>query len=260
MKFERSTIFITGGVSGLGEAAARFFISKGSNVVLADINKSRGNSIISELGNKQAIFVKCDVTNEKSVQSAIDKGLNKFGSINGCINCAGRGYARRVLSKSGKVHPIKPFSDIIKLNLVGTFNVLRLCAKAMLLNNDKERGVIINVASIAGMDGQIGQSAYSASKFGVCGMTLPIARDLGKFGIRICTIAPGIFGTPPMVRARTFGKAAEQKIQRLVDQVQFPKRLGIPKEFGHLCAHIFENTFLNGEVIRLDGAMRMEPV
>eukprot|EP01084_Bolivina_argentea_P303301 523609_1 len=245
MKFEGKTFFITGGVSGLGEGTARNFVSKGANVILADINGSKGKKVAAELGSSVALFVKCDVTNEKSVQAGIDAGLEKFGAIHGCVNCAGVGYPRRVLSKSGKVHPLSPFARVIQINLIGTFNVLRLCAKAMIKNQPDvdtlERGVIINCASVAAFDGQIGQSAYSASKAGVVGMTLPIARDLGGFGIRICTIAPGIFETP-MTKLMS-KKGAE----RLISMKQFPKRMGTPKEFGMLAASIVENTYLNGE-------------
>lgn len=257
MKFEGRTFFITGGVSGLGEGVARLFVSKGANVVLADINSSKGKKVVSELGAGVALFTKCDVTKEQSVQEAIDAGLKKFGALHGCVNCAGVGYPRRVLSKSGKVHPLPPFSKVIEINLIGTFNVLRLCAKAMIANQPDvdtlERGVIVNTASVAAMDGQIGQAAYSASKAGVCGMTLPIARDLGGFGIRICTIAPGIFTTP---MTKIMPKATAQN---LINMKQFPKRMGHASEFAALAGHIVENTFLNGEVIRIDAAVRMAP-
>lgn len=257
MKFEGRTFFITGGVSGLGEGVARLFVSKGANVVLADINASKGKKVVADLGDSKALFTKCDVTKEKSVQDAIDAALKKFGALHGCVNCAGIGYPRRVLSKSGKVHPLPPFSKVIEINLIGTFNVLRLCAKAMIANKPDvetlERGVIINTASVAAFDGQIGQAAYSASKSGVCGMTLPIARDLGGFGIRICTIAPGIFETP---MTKIMPKAAKEN---LVNMKQFPKRMGQTSEFAALAGHIVENTFLNGEVIRIDAAVRMAP-
>ena len=224
---------------------------------MADINSSKGKKIINDLGTKQALFVKCDVTSESSVQKGIDEGILKFGRIDGCINCAGIGYPRRVLSKSGKLHPLEPFKKVIEINLIGTFNVLRLCSKAMISNKPDidtlERGVIINTASVAAFDGQIGQSAYSASKAGVCGMTLPIARDLGGFGIRIITIAPGIFETP-MTKIMP-----KQAAQNLINQKQFPKRMGYPNEFAKLCQSIVDNTFLNGEVIRLDAAIRMAP-
>lgn len=272
MKLEGKTFYITGGASGLGEATARLFTSSGANVILADINEKKGKALESEL-SPNALFVKADVTSEDSISKSIDAALKKFGALHGCVNCAGVGYPRRVLSKSGKVHPLKPFEQVIRINLIGTFNVLRLCAKAMLSNNnnntnnnsntknnttknvqsDNERGVIINVASVAAFDGQIGQAAYSASKSGIVGMTLPIARDLASFGIRICTICPGIFETP-------MTKMMPPNLKNsLVAQKQFPKRLGKPSEFASLAKHIAENTYLNGEVIRLDAAVRMQP-
>ena len=212
---------------------------------------------MAEFGENVALFTKCDVTKEASVEQAIKAGIDKFGAIHGCVNCAGIGYPRRTLSKSGKVHPLPPFAKVIEINLIGTFNVLRLCAKAMIANEPdpetKERGVIVNTASVAAYDGQIGQAAYAASKSGVCGMTLPIARDLGNFGIRICTIAPGIFLTPI---TKMMPKAAAQN---LINMKQFPKRMGDVSEFAALTGHIVENTFLNGEVIRLDAAIRMQP-
>lgn len=257
MKLEGKTFYITGGVSGLGEGCSRLIVEKGGNVIMVDINSTKGNKIAKELGDKHSLFVKTDVTKEESVQNSINLGLKKFGSIYGCINCAGVGYPRRVLSKSGKVHPLAPFKKVIDINVFGTFNVLRLCAKAMISNepdsDSLERGVIINTASVAAFDGQIGQAAYSASKGAIVGMTLPIARDLGVFGIRICTIAPGIFLTP-MTKMMP-KKGAE----RLISMKQFPKRMGKPKEFAALACHIIENAFLNGEVIRLDAAIRMEP-
>lgn len=227
------------------------------HIQLADINASKGKKVVASLGESKALFTKCDVTKEKSVQEAIEAGLQKFGALHGCVNCAGIGYPRRVLSKSGKVHPLPPFSKVIEINLIGTFNVLRLCAKAMIANKPDEetleRGVIINTASVAAFDGQIGQAAYSASKSGVCGMTLPIARDLGGFGIRICTIAPGIFETP---MTKIMPKASKEA---LIAMKQFPKRMGNTSEFAALAGHIVENSYLNGEVIRIDAAVRMAP-
>lgn len=199
MKLESKTVFVTGGASGLGEACCRLFVKSGANVIIADVNEKKGKKLEEEL-SPQALFVKTDVTCEKSVQSGIDAALAKFSNLHGVINCAGIGYPQRVLSKSGKVHGLQPFEQVIKINLIGTFNVLRLCCRAFIKNQPdeetKERGFIVNCASVAAFDGQIGQAAYSASKAGVCGMTLPIARDLGDFGIRIVTIAPGIFETP----------------------------------------------------------------
>jgi len=252
MKLEGKTFFITGGISGLGLGAAKCLLEKGANVVLADV-QDKGEKVAQELGS-HALFVKTDVTSEKSVLAAIKAAVDKFGSIYGCINSAGVGLPQRTLSKSGTVHPLDPFERVIKINLIGTFNVLRLCAKSMITNKpneDGERGVIINVASVAAFEGQIGQVAYSASKGGVVGMTVPIARDLGEFGIRVCTICPGIFATPmsnPMPKAM---------VQGFIDQKIFPKRLGKSEEFGSLCVHIAENSYLNGEVIRLDAGIRM---
>jgi len=256
MKLDGKTVFITGGASGLGEACVRLFVKSGANAIIADVNEKKGKSLEEELSPK-TLFVKIDVTSEKSVQSGIDLAIQKFGNLHGVINCAGMGYPQRVLSKSGKVHPLAPFEQVIKVNLIGTFNVLRLCSGAFIKNEPdaetKERGFIVNVASVAAFDGQIGQSAYSASKAGVCGMTLPIARDLGDFGIRICTIAPGIFETP-----MTHIMPKNMK-DGFIAMNQFPKRLGLPEEFAALAKHIAENTFLNGEVIRLDAAVRMTP-
>jgi NAD(P)-dependent dehydrogenase (short-subunit alcohol dehydrogenase family) len=255
MKIEGKTFFVTGGASGLGEGVVRLFTSKGANCVIADLNSKKGQALAADIGS-QAFFAKCNVTDEKSVQAAMEAGVEKFGTLHGCVNCAGTGPPRRILSKSGRVHPLNHFSKVIEINLIGTFNVLRLAAKVASGNtpDDKgERGVIINVASVAAIDGQIGQAAYSASKAGVCGMTLPIARDLGKWGIRICTICPGLFETP---MTKPLPKPLRASLE---SQVQFPKRLGYPEEFAQLCSQIVENTYLNGEVIRLDGGIRMGP-
>lgn len=256
MKLEGKTFFITGGASGLGEATARLFASKGANVVIADLQSKNGEKLAQEIGSK-AFYVHCDVTHENSTQDAVNAAVDKFGALHGCINCAGVGYPRRILSKQGNVHPLAPFEQVVKINLIGTFNVLRLCAKAMAQNKpdeeSQERGIIINTASVAAFDGQIGQAAYSASKAGVVGMTLPIARDLAQFGIRIVTIAPGIFETP-------MTKLMPPQLKKsLIAQKQFPKRLGDSKEFAALCQHCTENTYLNGEVIRIDAAVRMQP-
>lgn len=255
MKLEGNTFFVTGGASGLGEGVVRLFCSKGANCVIADLNSKKGTALAEEIGDK-ALFAKCNVTDEKSVQAALEAAVAKFGTLHGCVNCAGTGPPRRILSKSGRVHPLNHFEKVIQINLTGTFNVLRLAAKVAsgnTPNDNGERGVIINVASVAAIDGQIGQAAYSASKAGVCGMTLPIARDLGRWGIRICTICPGLFETP---MTKPLPKPMKES---LGSQVQFPKRLGVPKEFAQLCGQIVENTYLNGEVIRLDGGIRMGP-
>jgi len=254
MKLEGNTFFVTGGASGLGEGVVRLFVSHGANVAIADLNPVLGNKIANELGN-QAIFVKCNVVSEESVKAAIEETVRTFGNLSGVYNCAGIATPRRVLSGSGRVCPLKDFRSVIEVNLIGTFNVLRLGAKAMTQTNadKKEKGVIVNVASVAAFDGQIGQAAYSASKAGVAGMTLPIARDLGKWGIRICTIAPGMFAT-------AMTKQFPPKLyESLTAQIQFPKRFGSPAEFAELCRFITENEYINGETVRLDGAIRMGP-
>jgi len=247
MKLSGATFMVTGGGSGLGEATARAFVAAGANVCIVDMNADNGNKVATDLGS-QAIFQKTNVTDEASVNAAVDATVARFGRIDGVINAAGVAAAVRVL----KTKP-STFQKIVDINLVGTFNVLRAVSLKAAKNptSDGERGVIINVASVAAFDGQIGQAAYSASKAGVVGMTLPIARDLAKYGIRICTIAPGIFMTPMM-------RGLPQKAQdSLATQVPFPARLGEPSEFANLCKHIVENQYLNGEVIRLDGSIRM---
>jgi len=254
MKVEGKTFFITGGASGLGEGAARKLHASGANVVLADLNERKGLKVQESLGDR-CLFVKCNVTGEDSVKKALEATVEKFGAVWGCLNCAGTGPPRRILSKRGNVHPLSHFEKLVKINLVGTFNVLRLCAKAMSTNEPEngERGVIINVASVAAYDGQIGQAAYAASKGGVVAMTLPISRDLGVWGMRIVTVCPGLFETPmtkilpPKVRAS------------LESNITFPKRFGTAPEFASLAQFIIENQYLNGEVIRFDGGIRMGP-
>jgi NAD(P)-dependent dehydrogenase (short-subunit alcohol dehydrogenase family) len=254
MRLQGNTFLVTGGGSGLGAACAREFTGAGASVVLADINPETGEKLAAELGER-ARFAKTDVTDEQSVQQAIALAKEAFGGLRGVVNCAGVGIAARTLGKSGP-HPLDPFIKVIQVNLIGTFNVIRLAAAAMSENQpdaEGERGVIVNTASVAAFDGQIGQAAYSASKGGVVGMTLPIARDLSSLGIRVCTIAPGIFDTPMLAAL------PETARQSLGQQVPFPPRLGRPAEYAALARHIIENTMLNGEVIRLDGAIRMAP-
>jgi len=254
MRLRDNTFLVTGGGSGLGAACAREFTGAGASVVLADINSETGEKLAAELGAR-ARFAKTDVTDEQSVQQAITLAKEAFGGLRGVVNCAGVGIAARTLGKSGP-HPLDPFIKVIQVNLIGTFNVIRLAAAAMAENQpdaEGERGVIVNTASVAAFDGQIGQAAYSASKGGVVGMTLPIARDLSNLGIRVCTIAPGIFDTPMLA---ALPEAARQSLGQ---QVPFPPRLGRPAEYAALARHIIENTMLNGEVIRLDGAIRMQP-
>lgn len=254
MKLEQKAILITGGASGLGAACARTLSQAGANVVIADLNSEAGKALANELG-QSARFVTANVTEEDSVQAAVQTTVETFGGVHALINCAGIGTAEKVLGKTGP-GSLASFSRVISVNLIGTFNAIRLAAAAMAENTPSEsgeRGVIINTASVAAFDGQIGQAAYSASKGGIVGMTLPIARELARFGIRVMTIAPGIFDTPLLA-----GLPEPARLS-LGQQVPFPPRLGRPDEYAALARHIIENEMLNGEVIRLDGAIRMQP-
>ena len=254
MEINGNTFLVVGGGSGLGEATARIIVEAGGNVLIADINEETGKNVAGDLG-EQAKFSRTDVTDEQSVQAAVDTASETFGGLQGVVNCAGIGPAARVLGRKGP-HPLDLFEQTIQINLIGTFNVVRL-AGALISEGepkeDGERGVIVNTASVAAYDGQIGQAAYSASKGGVVAMTLPIAREFARFGIRVVTIAPGTFNTP-MVET-----LPEDARESLGQQVPFPSRLGEPLEFAALAKHIIENRMLNGEVIRLDGAIRMAP-
>lgn len=248
------TFLVTGGSSGLGAACVRLLVAAGANVVIADVNDEIGKGLAAELG-KQTRFAKTDVTSEASVQTAVETAVNEFNSLQGVINCAGVAVAAKVFGRSGP-HDLAAFNKVIQVNLVGTFNVIRLAVTAMVQgrpNEMGERGVIINTASVAAFEGQIGQVAYSASKGGVVAMTLPLARELARHGIRVVTIAPGIFDTPMMAGL------PEAARQSLGQQIPFPPRLGRPEEYAALVQHIIENPMLNGEVIRLDGAIRMAP-
>ena len=254
MQVENGTFFITGGGSGLGAATARLLAGSGANVFIADVSEEAGESTASEIG-EAARYAYTDVTDEVSVQDAVNAALDAFGGLNGVVNCAGVGPAKKVLGKKGP-HPLEDFVKTVEINLIGTFNVIRLSAEAMAENeptNDGERGVIVNTASVAAFDGQIGQSAYSASKGGVAALTLPVARELASHGIRVVTIAPGIFDTPMLAAL------PEEARDSLGKQVPFPPRLGRPEEYAALVKHIVENEMLNGEVIRLDGSIRMAP-
>ena len=252
MEIKDRVALITGGASGLGEGTARFLLEKGAKISILDFAEERGKKLAEELG-EQVIFCKTDVTDEKSVQTAVELTMAKFGAIHFAVNCAGVGTPGRVLSKTGPMS-IAHFTQVIRINLIGTMNVIRLAAEQMnknIPNEDGEKGVVVNTASIAAFEGQFGQAAYAASKSGVAGMTLPIAREFAGYGIRIMTIAPGIFGTPML-------SGLDEKVQdSLIQTTLFPKRLGKPIEFAKLIAHIIENPMLNGEVIRLDGGMRM---
>lgn len=252
MQINGSTFLVTGGSSGLGAATARRLAAAGANVVILDVNRDQGAQLAREIG-ANAIFAAADVTDDAQVTTAVAEGRRRFGALHGAISCAGIAPAERVLGKNGP-HKIETFIHTLQINLIGTFNVIRLAAQAMADNApdaDGERGVIINTASIAAFEGQIGQAAYSASKAGVAGMTLPIARELARLGIRVMAIAPGLFETPMMA-----GISPELKAS-LGAQVPFPPRLGRPEEYAALVEHIIENPMLNGEVIRLDGALRM---
>jgi len=255
MKLDSAVAMVTGGASGLGEATVRTIVAGGGRVAILDRPNSPGEKLAAELGAKSAIFVAADVTSEDEVKAAVDKTVAAFGKVNVCVNCAGVGIAVRTISKQGP-HSLDMFHMVLKVNLLGTFNAIRLAAAAMATNEpneEKERGVIINTASVAAFDGQIGQAAYSASKGGVVGMTLPIARDLASMGIRVCTIAPGTFDTPMLALLPKENRDA------LGAAIPFPSRLGRPEEFAALAKHIIENSMLNGETIRLDGAIRMPP-
>lgn len=252
MHVENKTFFISGGASGLGAACARLLAKSGAHVVLADLNQETGTALATELG-EAALFVPTNVTDEQSVQLAVQAALKRFGTLHGVINCAGIGVAEKVLGKEGP-SSLESFTRVININLIGTFNVIRLASAAMSQNTPEEsgeRGVIINTASVAAFDGQIGQAAYSASKGGIVGMTLPIAREFARYGIRVMTIAPGIFDTPLLA-----GLPEPARVS-LGQQVPFPPRLGRPEEYAALAKHIIENEMLNGEIIRLDGALRM---
>ncbi len=244
---------VTGGGSGLGEAAARAFAAKGVKVAIFDLTKSNGAAIAKELGG---VFVDADVTNSDQLAAGIDQAVQALGAVHILVNCAGIATAGKTLGKEDKPLDLEPFRRTIEINLIGTFNAIRLAAAKMAKNApnaDGERGVIINTASVAAFDGQIGQAAYSASKGGVVGITLPIARDLASYGIRVCTIAPGIFETPMLMGLPESARKA------LGASVPFPQRLGRPAEYAALACQIVENAMLNGETIRLDGAIRMPP-
>lgn len=254
MKIANSTFLVTGGSSGLGAACVNRLATAGANVLIADLNSEAGEALANELGDNVA-FAKTNVVSKADVQTAVSQAVSTFGGLQGVINCAGIAIAEKVIGRSG-VHRLDAFSKVIQVNLIGTFNVIRLAAVAMAEaepNDAGERGVIINTASVAAFDGQMGQVAYSASKGGIVGMTLPIARDLARYGIRVMTIAPGIFETPMLA-----GLPEKARLS-LGEQVPFPSRLGRPDEYAALAQHIIENEMLNGEVIRLDGAIRMAP-
>lgn len=254
MKLTETVAVVTGGASGLGEATVRNIINQGGKAVIFDLQTERGEKLAKELG-ENAKFVEVDVTNEASVNAGLDKAIDTFGRVNALVNCAGIAIAERTVGREG-AHHLDAFKKVIEINLIGTFNTIRLTAERMVeneVNDENERGVIVNTASVAAFDGQIGQVAYSASKGGVVGMTLPIARDLSNRNIRVMTIAPGLFETP------LFESLPEKAREALGKMTPFPPRLGYPKEYAQLVQSIVENPMLNGETIRLDGAIRMQP-
>jgi len=252
-KVEGKTFLVTGGASGLGEATVVMLVSKGANVTILDRDEELGQKLANSLPSKQTLFLKTDVCNEDSVKNSIKETISKFGSLNGAINCAGVGSANKIASKAAP-HSLELFQKVIEINLTGTFNVCRLVSHQLIQqkpDSDGERGILINVASIAAFDGQNGQVAYSASKGGIVSMTLVMARDLGRYGIRAMTIAPGLFETP-MTRM-----IPDDSKKQLAKDVQFPQRMGQPIDFAQLVLSIIQNPYLNGETIRLDGGLRM---
>ncbi|MEA2476994.1 MAG: hypothetical protein QOC87_1193 [Actinomycetota bacterium] len=254
MKIQNKSALITGGASGLGLATARALIDAGASVTLLDLASSGGEIVAKELGER-ARFTAADVTSEDEVGAAIAQAVEAFGGLHVAVNCAGVGFPGRVLNREGQPNDLERFEFVVRVNLIGTFNVLRLAAAQMAAQDPEgeERGVIVNTASIAAFDGQIGQAAYSASKGGIVGMTLPIARDLASKLIRCVAIAPGTFDTPMLAGLPESARAA------LADTIPHPHRLGKPEEYAALVKHIVENPMLNGETIRLDGALRMAP-
>jgi 3-hydroxyacyl-CoA dehydrogenase/3-hydroxy-2-methylbutyryl-CoA dehydrogenase len=247
---------ITGGASGIGQAVARGIAAKGGKTIIFDLNESAGAAMVEELGADNCVFVPVNVVDEDSVKEGLAIGVEKFGTVHINVNCAGIGNAAKTVGKDG-AFPLDLWNKVIAVNLTGSFNVLRLCAEIMTkndpINEDQGRGVIINTASIAAYEGQMGQAAYSASKGGVVGMTLPIARDLSTFGVRVNTIVPGLINTP------LFAGLTPEFVESLSNSVLYPKRLGKPEEIAQLACSIIENDYINGECIRMDGGIRMQP-
>ncbi|WP_350560913.1 SDR family NAD(P)-dependent oxidoreductase [Psychrobacter sp. CAL346-MNA-CIBAN-0220] len=261
MQIQTNSFLVTGGASGLGEAVVRAIVSQGGNVVIADLNDTTGQALVDELGDN-ARFIRCDITSGDEVQAAVDLAEQAFGGLQGSINCAGIVVVQKLLDRENNPADLDAFSRGINVNLVGSFNVARLVAASIArrvaaassdhsTEKNADQGVIINTASIAAFDGQVGQASYASSKAGVVGLTLPLARELARHGIRVMTIAPGVFATPMME------SIPEKAREQLEAAVPYPKRLGAPNEFAKLVMHIIDNAYLNGEVIRLDGAIRM---
>lgn len=255
MDLQNKVAVVTGGASGLGQAACRALVARGAKVVIFDLNEQMAQATVEELGSGSASYAVVNVTDEASVQNGLDQAMEAFGELHIVVNCAGIGPPGKVIDREGNSLPLDNFKKIVDINLFGTFNVLRLAAAKMQhnepVNNDGSRGVVINVASVAAFDGQIGQPAYAASKAGIVGMTLPIAREFARYGIRVNTIAPGLFMTP---LAASLPEAA---IESLSNSVEYPKRLGRPDEFANLVVCMAENDYFNGETVRLDGSIRM---
>lgn len=254
MKLDNKTAVITGGASGLGEATMRHFLASGANCAIFDLDEDRAAALLDELGGDRLMVCQVDVTDEDSVNTALDSVAERFGGVHVCVNCAGLANPGKVLTREATATPLRDFEKVIRVNLVGTFNVMSKCAALMTRNtpeDDEERGVIINTASGAAYEGQIGQSAYASSKSGILGLNLPGARELVRYGIRVNAIAPGLFATP---MALSLGDEVVEAITRTIES---PKRLGRPGEFAHCCAFIVENAYLNGETIRLDAATRL---
>ena len=260
MQIEQHSFLVTGGASGLGEAVVRAIVAQGGKVVIADLNESAGQALTDELGANSR-FVRCDITSGEDVQAAVDMAEQAFGGLQGSINCAGIAVVQKLLDRDNNPADLEAFTRGVTINQVGSFNVARLVAasiaKRVAANTNADsaqnadNGIIINTASIAAFDGQVGQASYSSSKAGVVGLTLPLARELSRHGIRVMTIAPGVFATPMM------DTIPEKAREQLEAGVPYPKRLGAPNEFAKLVTHIIDNAYLNGEVIRLDGAIRM---
>lgn len=261
MQIQENSFLVTGGASGLGEAVVRAIVAQGGNVVIADLNESAGQALVDELGNSTR-FIRCDVTSGEEVQAAVSLAEQAFGGLQGSVNCAGIAVVQKLLDRDNNPADLDAFSRGVNINLVGSFNVARLVAASIARrvaaakdDSDAEKnvdqGVIINTASVAAFDGQVGQASYASSKAGVVGLTLPLARELARHGIRVMTIAPGVFATPMM-------QSIPEKVREQLEMaVPYPKRLGGPSEFAKLVMHIIDNSYLNGEVIRLDGAIRM---
>ncbi|MEL7399500.1 MAG: SDR family NAD(P)-dependent oxidoreductase [Pseudomonadota bacterium] len=261
MEANNKVAVVTGGCSGLGNATVNVLLKAGVKVAIFDLNEQQGVALVQALGEEfgadNVMFAKVDVSSAESVASAMDTVIEIFGALHICVNCAGIAPAKRLLSREGEAMPLEDFQKVVDVNLVGSFNVARLAAEKMAKNEPfgeaQERGIIVNTSSVAGFEGQVGQCSYSASKGGILGINLPMARDLAPWGIRVNAIAPGIMGTPMLLGM------PENIQQALVEDIQFPKRLGQPQEFGRLVLHMVENSYLNGETIRLDGAIRLQP-